>query len=759
MTPSCLDRYRACVCGVLLSLLGGTFSLQGQASFPIWESHGEGVEAGDALDGELLVSGLRCTACHRSKSEWGQSAIVSDLTESIPWMRTGSLYAFLFEPDSLRPHGKMPDLLAGFDQEKRAAVAEALTAYLLSVLQESEPGGDPIRGDTERGRVLAQTIGCRLCHSLGTTENAAGVGGSLNRISLERIVDWYQPDGLTRFLLNKQSGHGGTRAAGLRLSSTEAQDLTAFLIPEERESGEESRGFDADSTLVARGERYYRELNCGACHDLGERVVKVSGEPHAPAWDSLRAVDKGCLAKNTGERVASYNLTEQQRRSLTLVLDREDSPRSNVRNENELHREMVRHRCFVCHERDGQTRLTSDSVRYFPENDSDLGDEGRLPPSLTGVGRKLRQEVIHSTLTKGFPVRPYLAVRMPVYSDEIADRLAGWFAERDIPADEVPSIRRTRENEVGRNMWGRALVGTSGLGCINCHQLGNRKSLGIQAMDMKWMPQRLRPEWFRDYLIAPGSFRPQTKMPSFWPDGQPSLKGFGGTPHRQIDSIWAYLLELDQSRLPEGLADRRALRLIPEGKPLVFRTFLEGVGNHAIAVGFPDGLHAGFDAQQCRWAVAWRGDFLDAESTWEDRFTPLAKPLGDSVVQIQNHRVDEGEVAMFLGYRIDLESGAPQFQYRIGECEIDDVMVPDRLDSSRLLRTLNIVGETRERVDVELASGRFRSFGEGKWRDGDRLRISVRGVSDQWITASDERLVITLGATAAGKNVEVLYEW
>ena len=48
---------------------------------------------------------------------------------------------------------------------------------------------------------------------------------------------------------------------------------------------------------------------------------------------------------------------------------------------------------------------------------------------------------------------------------------------------------------------------------------------------------------------------------------------------------------------------------------MLLRTFMKGVGTHAIAVEYPEGIHAAFDALKVRFALAWRGRFLDAEST------------------------------------------------------------------------------------------------------------------------------------------------
>ena len=63
------------------------------------------------------------------------------------------------------------------------------------------------------------------------------------------------------------------------------------------------------------------------------------------------------------------------------------------------------------------------------------------------------------------------------------------------------------------------------------------------------------------------------------------------------------------------MEEDRAFEITPKERPVLLRTFMKGVGTHAIAVEYPEGIHAAFDALKVRFALAWRGRFLDAEST------------------------------------------------------------------------------------------------------------------------------------------------
>ena len=91
---------------------------------------------------------------------------------------------------------------------------------------------------------------------------------------------------------------------------------------------------------------------------------------------------------------------------------------------------------------------------YFETvEERDLGDEGRFPLRLTGVGRKLTMDALRRSIHGDDPVRPYLATRMPDYGATHAATLAELFEQADLSGDIAPVERR------GRNRYGRQLIG------------------------------------------------------------------------------------------------------------------------------------------------------------------------------------------------------------------------------------------------------------------------------------------------------------
>ena len=66
---------------------------------------------------------------------------------------------------------------------------------------------------------------------------------------------------------------------------------------------------------------------------------------------------------------------------------------------------------------------------------------------------------------------------------------------------------------------------------------------------MTLMTQRLNHDWFRRYVADPQKFRPGTRMPAAWYNGQSPLPQIlGGPADNQIDAIWRYLADGSDAR-------------------------------------------------------------------------------------------------------------------------------------------------------------------------------------------------------------------
>ena len=112
----------------------------------------------------------------------------------------------------------------------------------------------------------------------------------------------------------------------------------------------------------------------------------------------------------------------------------------------------------------------SDRNPLFVSTIPEMGDEGRLPPPLDGVGDKLRDDWIANVIQNGNKSRPYMKTYMPKFGNEAAGIFPGHFVslDRKTAADIVDS----GESEQKKAAFGRQMVGSKGLACISCHTYG-----------------------------------------------------------------------------------------------------------------------------------------------------------------------------------------------------------------------------------------------------------------------------------------------
>jgi len=321
----------------------------------------------------------------------------------------------------------------------------------------------------------------------------------------------------------------------------------------------------------------------------------------------------------------------------------------------------------------------------------DLGDEGRLPPTLTGVGGKLKPEALHSVLIEDrlHVRRNYMQTRMPRFGGELLETLAAALDATDATSGDLDEPPFTDQAIAD----GRALVGDRGLSCITCHEVGVNEAQGVSTVNLASVYARLRPGWIDRYLRDPHAVREGTRMPSFWTDGSvihPDVAD--GTVGGQIAAITTYLSLGVSMPVPSGMNIGDTLVLIPTDQPIIFRTFMTDVSPRAILVGYPESVHIGFDANVIRLAKAWRGGFYDAQGTWSGRAGRFLNPHGDDVINMPpgpalaflNNAdepwppvtmTDRNVGGRFMGYRLDDQS-RPIFMYRLGDIVVEEQPLP-----------------------------------------------------------------------------------
>lgn len=670
-----------------------------------------------ASEGRVLLGELGCASCHAidNAPEFGRES-GPDLAGIGTRMKLDYLGAWLDSPHEMKPGTVMPDVIP--PGAERVESIQALRLFL-SVDVSSSRRSEALTDDeteVERGEALYHSVGCVACHA-PFREPTARIGGddefseqivehqaiALPSVPLPNLPAKTNYRALTEFLMDPLAVRSSGRMPNMKLNPEEAKAIAGYLLSREDPAPNrvpvwKSRLVDMDDYV--RGRELFTELRCIACHSNGSEFAQA--RVNLP----VRDLDAGCLSEVRVPSAPWFGLADRQRESIRLALAEDESP---TRQES-LREHLASLNCIACHVRDELGGVENGRMPYFAATiEADLGDEGRIPPPLTGVGAKLTEKGLVSMLVGDASVRSYMATRMPRFGEPQTGELPSVFLELDVNPN-APEIDVSGLQLHHRNLYGRDLLGTSGFGCVGCHNLYGAKSLGIPAIDLATVPDRIQPSWFKQYLLDPNELRPGTRMPTYFEDGKsPVARVLRGNVDQQIEAMWIYLREIDQTRLPEGMEDRGNFELIPTDRPILLRTFMTDVGTHAIAVGYPEGVHVAFDALEVRLVIAWHGKFMDAESTWADRFSPLASPMseerflfpaGPAVVFAQSG--SEDIISRFRGYRLD-EKGIPTFLYSISNAD-ETVRIEETIriaDDRAILRTFKIEGNVRSTLRVQ----------------------------------------------------------
>lgn len=647
------------------------------------------VDSNQALSGTVLVSELGCMNCHGSEhntlSKKGPQLNLLGNRVRANWLRE-----FLKNPQKLKPGTTMPDLFHGDQQDEENI--EALVHFLSSD-QIPEHKMPKIYGVNQRtqGEIIYHKVGCVNCHGPNPMEQSKDVPHFL---SLGKIKQKYSFASLTRFLEKPLEHRPSGRMPDFQLGGDNASHIAAYLFDRKEMSIKYNpahiESLKTAPDLVAKGKVLFENMGCANCHDRKETQTKLI----APAWNDLKSKSDHCMSQNGKIR---YSLKPEQSQAIqTVDLNLINDPN------HKLQHTLVSLNCISCHKRDDFTGPLPELDEYFHGEES-LGDEGRFPPNLTGVGRKLTSSYMKKILNGQGGVREHLETKMPIFGREITKILPELFEANDLPKTEA----EINELKGGDPETGKLLIGSKALNCIMCHNFKDRQSTGIPAPNIAFSPDRLRPAWFIDNLINPAKVRPGTLMPSFWPNGKSTQSHIlGGDTQAQIASIYAYLKT--SKDYPEGYPPPKSkFELFPNEKAIILRTFMKHSGTHSIVVGDPAGLNYAYNGDGSHLAVLWNGRFLDTYNKNINRFADFDEPLGDTVNKLSTisllvPKPDPKLANMapskhgfeFTGYRLT-EKGRPVFMLQYQNAKIEDSLHPDEQGKS-FTRKIKISGEFPE---------------------------------------------------------------
>ena len=403
--------------------------------------------------------------------------------------------------------------------------------------------------------------------------------------------------------------------------------LDAYLAPTiEGNVAEEKTAAPTDAE-IATGRKWYQTLGCANCHEM---VVEGTSLMSQITREPFKSEKGGCLSNEAP--FPNYQLSNYQRETLSsTVADLVKGDSEKQRPSERIHETLVRFNCITCHSRGELGGVEAERNELFVGTQEDVGDEGRLPPWLAGVGAKLKTDYMKNLLNKGANDRFYVLTRMPGFGGNVEHLVADF--EMVDTLEDVPMIE-TDEPDRRLKVAGRQLAGNQGLSCIKCHVFEDYRATGIQAISLSTMTDRLKKDWFQKYMLNPAALRPGTRMPESWPGGKSFFpKLLDGTADTQIHALWTYLEDADKNNRPAGL-DSVGIELVAIDSPLIYRNFIEGAGSRAIGVGYPERVNLAFDANSIRLALLWQGAFIDASRHWTGRGQGYQPPLGDNLVRL-----------------------------------------------------------------------------------------------------------------------------
>jgi len=755
--------------------------------------------------GRRLFHSIGCVACHKPFDEdvkvaTATSVPLPDLKEkyTVP-----SLREFLKNPHAVRPSGRMPELKYEKDEAQDIAhylLAGAKRALPRNVHYKAYKGRWDELPDFSNFTPFDEGTCSGLDLSVAGTNNRFGVvynayylakqageyrfwmgsdDGSRLLVDGKEIVnvDGIHPHTIKEGRIQLDAGVHEIQVEYFEMEGEESislevqppgqprQDASLLLTinkdgsPVENEDAQSESDVDGglvfrrDASLIGRGRELFGELGCANCHVLEDKGEQLKSNP-GKALAELN-MSGGCLGSVQKKSTSpNFDLSPAQQNAIAAAVAEKSPVDSDV-----IHQTMVTFNCYACHQRNDVGGPEFDRNPLFLTTQHEMGDEGRVPPPLNGVGDKLRENWLRNVLQNGANDRPYMVTRMPKFGGDNVGHLAKAFVEADQRNEAQLAQFDDPEHRV--KSAGRELVGDNGLACIKCHTFSKYRATGIQAISLTDMTRRIREDWFLRYLYEPSKYRPGTRMPTGFPNGEAVVKDiYDGDPNKQISAIWTFLSEGDKAGIPDGLiADM--IELKPESEPILYRNFIEGLSPRGIAVGYPENAHLAWDANELCMKLIWHGKFIDASLHWNGRGQGRQRPLGDHIMQFEpaipfdqlasrdaawpTESVRTRDGFQFLGYELD-EKGRPTFRYETPFGVISDFPEPRPRseEEGTFVRHLSIASnKAAENVYFRAAVGKsIEETGDGFLiDDAIRIQLSVEGAFIRELNGQKELLI------------------
>jgi mono/diheme cytochrome c family protein len=746
----------------------------------------ERVDSKSVASGKDLYSKVGCVACHGPRDNAGNavkaSATVVPLGELKGKYSIGSLAAFLENPHTVRPSGRMPKLLVAKEAKDVAgyllqgininvAASQGTTSFayyeggfdnvpdfaklksngtgigaafdLGAAKRESNyalqfEGYFKLDRDAEYTFTLHSDDGSRLyvdgklvVDNDGVHPPQAKQGKSRLTRGIHKVsVGFFQAGGGAELSVQIEAPGAGAHNLGELTAATEA---ALDKKPVSAEPKDED-AIEIQPALVEKGKSLFASAGCASCHQMNVDGKAVVSALSVPTLAKLRP-EQGCLAATPAKGTPWFALGAAQKTALAAAIKTPPAPPKTPAEV--IARTMTTFNCYACHVRGEVGGAVDELNKLFLTTQPEMGEEGRVPPPLTGVGAKLNPDYMKQILDKGAHDRPYMHTRMPGFGVGNVGQLVEAFGAVDT-LPKVPEIQFADSMQRVKSS-ARQLIGPQAFACTKCHTFNGQKAEGVQGIDMVLMTKRLKRDWFHAYIENPQAVRPGTRMPTGFLNGKSILPEYlDGKPATQIEAMWVYLLDGGKAQPPAGLG-KQYIPLVPKTSAILYRNFIQGVGPRAIGVGYPEKANLAFDANDMRLAMIWQGGFIDAGKHWTDRGDGFQVPLGDNVLSLHGGvpfavlakpddawPVGSGKSHgyRFLGYHLS-EDDRPTFLYTVGDVKIEDFPNGVAGKDPSIRRTLTLTGKG-EKLHFRAAVGsKIETLSDGWYRIDGTWKLKI----------------------------------
>ncbi|NQU48349.1 MAG: hypothetical protein HQ519_06855, partial [Planctomycetes bacterium] len=687
------------------------------------------------------------------------------------------LRRFIAAPVATHPGTTMPQVMSGLKSPQRKVIAEAITQFLISQAGARFSKDSVLASELKAGGKLFHSVGCVTCHP---AREAPMMGMSVptpsaGAVGLDHLPEKYSLNSLSEFLHQPLSVRPSGRMPDMALTSSEARSIASYLIgPGDIETPIEQ----VKPSLVDSGRIYFQALGCVSCHALdGMEATPL------PALDQkILNPERGCLAQNPTS-APNFNLSDPQRVALQVALKAgvtEESAEQKVANT------LTAFNCIGCHVRDDFGGVSAENNLYFQTSEPSLGDDARIPPPLTEAGAKLNSEWFHKVMFDAASVRPYMHTRMPQFGEANLKTLGSLFESADpTTAIEMPDPSGD-EAKVAREA-GQTLLGADTLGCINCHAFNGKKSPAFNGIDLLTAVERLRPEWFMRFMIAPQNLRPGIVMPQGWPGGIASrTEILDGDTDAQLKAIWYFLSQGRTARDPKGIRSEATILEVAD-LPLTYRGRSRIAGFRGIAVGFPSGINYAFNANTGSLSGIWQGGFVRVR--WDGQgagdFDPASRSIAlaqdvafcflatdEAPWPLQPVMDEENPVNpdplyprnlgyQFGGYSFN-DASVPTLRYGFGDIAIEDTSMAGTEEASKsLTRSLQFTSPAAQSLHFRALTGNVEELAPLQFQT-DALRLTIPSAITQLRPMTGEEgqmeLILKLEIPMGTSTLEFHYE-